>query len=61
MAAIHRLNARQTLLQMQALRVAAWGKGEDVERFRAALMGETADAHDDTDAALAAFGLTRSA
>lgn len=61
MAAIQRHTARQTLLQMQALRVAAWGSAEAAERFRAGLMGETIDDGDETGdqtaAALAAFGL----
>jgi len=58
MAAITRLTAHKTLLQMQALRVAAWGDVGDMERFRGALTGNTPDAgRDDTDAALAAFGL----
>ncbi len=57
MAAIHRHTVRQTLLQMQSLRVAAWGDADDVEQFRAALAGESDLANDETDPALAAFGL----
>lgn len=60
MAAIQRHTARQTLLQMQALRVAAWGDAEAAERFRAGLMGEGQSGGTDGDqtaAALAAFGL----
>lgn len=61
MAAIHRHSVRQTLLQMQSLRLAAWGNAEACERFRAALMGEPDPGRDDTEAALAAFGLRGSA
>lgn len=57
MAAIHRLTVRQTLLQMESLRVAAWGDADDVARFRAALAGEPASANDEIGTALAAFGL----
>lgn len=59
MAAIARLTAHQTLLQMNALRIAAWGDAEDVARFRAALLddGAPASGDDDIAAALAAFGL----
>lgn len=62
MAAIHRHSSRQALLQMQTVRVAAWGNAEAVERFRAGLMGEMSDddgdeTSDQTAAALAAFGL----
>lgn len=60
MAAIHRHSSRQALLQMQTVRVAAWGNAEAVERFRAGLMGEMSDGDgdgDETDVALAAFGL----
>jgi hypothetical protein len=60
MAAIHRHAARQTLLQMTSLRIAAWGNDEAVERFRAALSGD-AKSGDETDAALAAFGVSREA
>jgi hypothetical protein len=58
MAAIHRHSVRQTLLQMQSLRVAAWGAAEDVEQFRAEISGESGPANDETDVALAAFGLS---
>lgn len=61
MAAIHRHSVRQTLLQMQSLRMAAWGSADACERFRAALMGEVDPARDETDAALAAFGLRATA
>lgn len=57
MAAIHRHSTRQTLIQMQALRIAAWGDAEDVSRFNTALSGEPTCAMDETDSALAAFGL----
>lgn len=56
MAAIQRQLACQTLMQMQSLRIAAWGDGAACERFRAALMGEVEIDIDETNAALAAFG-----
>jgi hypothetical protein len=59
MAAIHRHTTRQTLLQMHSLRIAARGGADDVARFRAEISGEAAAENDETDAALAAFGLTR--
>lgn len=59
MTAINRIKARDTIVQMNALRVAAWGDEETVQRFAAALGNQPSAESNDTDAALAAFGLKR--
>lgn len=58
--AINRLESRRILLQMQAVRVGAWGDADAAARFGAALLGRggSSGRNDQTAAALAAFGLS---
>lgn len=56
MTAIQRLDAHQTLTQLQAIRLAAWGDAEDVQRFQDALLGKPVVS--EVDAALTAFGVS---
>lgn len=59
MTAISLSRAQDAILQMNAVRLAAWGDVDDVRRYQSALLGRDDTIDDETDAALAAFGLRR--
>jgi hypothetical protein len=54
---IQRQQGRAQSMQAQAIRMAVWGESEAFADFTEQLHGRKPAAHNDVDAALAAFGL----